>query len=71
MIRTLVTVAVLCLLGTSANAALSMEECEAKYKAAQAATKRYVAWTAFQERQCGIKPKAAAPKPAPAAPVRH
>jgi hypothetical protein len=70
MIRSLVIVTALCLCGTSASA-LTMHECRAKYKAAQ--TKRGVGltWANFQEKYCGTKAKAHAPKPTPAAPVKH
>ena len=55
MTRSLVIVAALSLCATSARAApLSMEECRAKYKAAQAAkTLGSVTWVSFQETKCG------------------
>ena len=70
MIRSLVTVAALCLFGASANA-LTMEECRANYKAAIANKSAYKSWVDYQQRYCGINDKAAAPKPAPAAPVKQ
>ena len=56
MIRSLAIVTVLCLCGTSASAALTMEECTAKYKAAQAAGTVSQSWAEFQKTQCGITP---------------
>jgi hypothetical protein len=72
MIRSLAIVTALCLFGTSASAT-TMQECRAKYKAAQTKSKSGVglSWVGFQERKCGIKAKAHAPKPALAAPVKH
>ena len=71
MIRSFAIITALCLCGTSASAALTIEECKAKYKAAYA-TKSYAGtWIAFQEAKCGINTKATAPKTAPAAPVKH
>jgi hypothetical protein len=70
LVRNLVTVAALCLFGASANA-LTMEECKANYKAAIAKKTFPRSWVDYQERYCGINDKAAAPKPAPAAPVKQ
>ena len=71
MIRSFAIITALCLCGTSASAALTIEECKAKYKAAHA-TKTYAGtWIAFQETKCGIHTKDTVPKPAPAAPVKH
>jgi hypothetical protein len=58
MIRNLVIITALCLCGTSASAApLTMQECRAKYKAAQAAgTLGGQTWVGFQEKECGIRP---------------
>jgi hypothetical protein len=60
---------VLCLCGTSANA-LTMQECSAKYKAAQAAgALKGQSWAAFRKAQCGAEATpAAAPAAAPAVP---
>ena len=71
-IRSLAVDIALSLFCTSANA-LTMEECRAKYKVAM---KKYkggagIDWTQFQEKECGISAKAAEPKSAPAAPVKH
>jgi hypothetical protein len=68
MIRSLVIVA-LGLCGTSASA-LTMQECRAEYKAAQATGTFPGTWIEFQEKKCGINTKAntpppAAPKPQP------
>jgi hypothetical protein len=86
MIRSLVIVTALCLFGTSASA-LTMQECKAKYKAAQGKggvglrapvhgdqgfrLEVGLNWVSFQEKYCGTKAKAHAPKPTPAAPVKH
>jgi hypothetical protein len=61
--------AALCLCGTSAHA-LTMQECSAKYKAAQAAgTLNGQNWAAFRKAQCGPEATpAAAPAASPAAP---
>jgi len=68
----LVTVAAICLFGTSANA-LTMDECRAQYKADQAAAKKGLAmtWVDYQVKRCGLDPKASAPPPKPAAPTKH
>jgi hypothetical protein len=66
MIRSLVIVTALCLCGTSASA-LTMQECRAKYKAAQA-TRTFDTWAGFQEKKCGIHAKATASTLPPAAP---
>ena len=64
MIRSFAIITALCLCGTSASAALTIEECKAKYKAAHA-TKTYAGtWIAFQETKCGINTKATTPPPA-------
>jgi hypothetical protein len=70
MIRSLVIVTALCLFGTSASA-LTMQECKAKYKAAQGKGGVGLNWVSFQEKYCGTKAKAHTPKPTPAAPVKH
>jgi hypothetical protein len=70
MIRSLAIVVALCLFGTSASAT-TMQECRAKYKAAQTKSGAGLSWVSFQERKCGIKAKAHAPKPAHAAPLKH
>ena len=72
MIRSLAIVTALCLCGTSASAT-TMQECRAKYKAAQTKSKSGIglSWVGFQETKCGIKGKTHAPKPALAAPVKH
>jgi hypothetical protein len=74
MIRSLAIVIALCLFGTSASAT-TMQECSAKYKAAQTKSKSGVgmSWPVFQETECGISAKAPAPtpSPAPAAPVKQ
>jgi uncharacterized protein YdbL (DUF1318 family) len=63
MVRSLVIVTALCLCGTSASAAaLTMQECRAKYKAAQAAGTIGETWARFQERQCGFPPSPPRPK---------
>jgi hypothetical protein len=67
MIRRLVIVTALCMCGTSASA-LTMQECRAKYKAAQATGTVGQSWARFQETKCGIHAKATAPTPPPAAP---
>jgi hypothetical protein len=71
LLRLLVTVAAMSLLGTSANA-LTMQECKAQYKA-DLATKnhRFRSWDEYQVQRCGIDPKASAPTPKSAAPVKH
>ena len=71
-IRSLVVITALSLLCTSANA-LTMEECRAKYKVAMKQYKGGVGihWSTYQEKECGISAKAAEPKSAPAAPVKH
>jgi len=47
--------------------ALTMQECSAKYKAAQAAgTLKGVTWNAFRKAECGAEASTAAPAPAPA-----
>src|SRR5262245_57191162 len=64
--RHFVIVAALCLCGNSANA-LTMQECSAKYKAAQAAgTLRGQSWVAFRKAECGVD---ASPAAAPATPA--
>jgi hypothetical protein len=67
MIRSLVIVTALCLCGTSASA-LTMHECRARYKAAQATGRGGQTWATFQERKCGIHAKTTTPTPPPAAP---
>ena len=69
MIRSLVIVIALCLCGTSANA-LTMQECRAKYKAAQTKGGVGLTWVSFQEKKCGIHAKATA-RPNYLAPVKH
>jgi hypothetical protein len=71
VIRRLGTVAAICLFGTSANAALTMAECRAQYKAKHAAKAVTLAWSDYQAKRCGIDPKANAPTPKPSAPVKH
>ena len=70
IIRSLAVVTALCLCSTSASA-LTMQECRAKYKAAHATRTYAGTWVSFQETKCGINTKATAPKPTPAAPVKH
>ena len=57
----LVIVAALCLYGTSASAAaLTMEECRAKYKGELAESPRGIEnWMSYQETQCGHPSKTA------------
>ena len=62
VIRSLVIVTAICLCGTSASA-LTMDECRAKYNAAQVPGKLVMKWADFQEKQCGINTKATAPTP--------
>jgi hypothetical protein len=57
MIRSLVIVMALCLCGTPASVALTMQECRAKYKAAQAAGTVGESWAGFRETQCGLPPQ--------------
>ena len=70
MIRSLAIVIALCLFGMSASAT-TMQECKAKYKAAQTKSGVGLTWVSFQEKKCGILAKAHAPKPALAAPEKH
>jgi len=50
--------------------ALTMKECSAKYKAAQAAgTAKGVKWNDFRKAECGTDATAATPAAAPAAPA--
>jgi hypothetical protein len=70
IIRNLVIVAALCLFGTSASA-LTMQECRAKYEAAQAARTVGINWVDYQEKHCGISANATPPTSSPAAPVRR
>ena len=69
MIRSLAIVTALCLFGTSASAT-TMQECRAKYKAAQGKHGAGLTWGTFQERKCGIHAKATA-RPNYPAPVKH
>ena len=64
MVRNLAIVAALCLYGTSASAAaLTMEECRAKYKADLAESPRGIEnWMSYQETQCGHPSKTARKK---------
>ena len=72
LLRLLVTVAAMSLLGTSANAAMTMEECKAQYKAEHTDKKPVgLTWVDYQAKRCGIDPKASAPTSKPAAPVKH
>jgi hypothetical protein len=72
MIRSLVTVAALCLWGTSARA-LTAQECRANYKAEQKAAGGSVgiSWVDYQKKKCGISAKASAPTQPPAAPAKQ
>lgn len=71
MIRSLVTVAALCLWGTSASA-LTEQECSANYKAEQkAAGSVGISWVDYQKEKCGISAKATAPTQPPAAPAKQ
>ena len=66
LMRSFVIAAALCLCGTSADA-LTMQECSAKYKAAQAAgTLKGQSWAAFRKAECGAD---ASPAAAPATPA--
>jgi len=71
VIRCLMTVVVVCLLGTPVNA-MTMEECKAQYKAdlgpkGEAST----SWPDYQMKRCGINPNDAAPKQKRSAPTKH
>jgi hypothetical protein len=69
--RSLSILAVLCFCGTSADA-LTVQQCSAKYKAAQAAgTLNGQKWNDFRKAQCGpdAAPAAAAPAAPPTAPA--
>ena len=73
VIRCLVTVAAVCLFGTSVNA-LTIEECRAQYKAEKAAgtAERAYSWIDYQEKICGIDPKVSARTPKkPTAQTKH
>ena len=73
MIRSFVIVTAMCLLGTSASAELTMEECKAKYRAALASKTAGQTWSGFQEKQCGMAPntKGAQPDGKEPAPKKH
>jgi hypothetical protein len=64
MIRSLFVVTALCLWSACVSAApLTIQQCKAKYQAAQAAgTRAGEPWDSFQEKQCGIKHPPRRPK---------
>jgi len=68
IIHSLAIVTALGLCGTSASAT-TMQECRAKYKAAQTKSGVGLFWDDYQKKYCGID--ATAPKPVPTAPVKN
>jgi hypothetical protein len=57
MIRSLVCFTTLCIYGASSSAAaLTMQECRAKYKAAMATGTIHYSWVDYQVKQCGLPP---------------
>lgn len=65
MTRTLVSAAALCLCFASATAAaIPIQECRAKYKAASAEGAIHSSWADFQVKQCGLPPPTRKPKSA-------